>query len=106
MENKASSSTFTDQENRTYQSDHLIISRLTGNELPFVLKFFGGLYFLLSFIGGVVLWANHSDAEDSLLSIGIIGVITSIIVLLICLGIAKTIEQNSFIIKKLTSEEE
>ena len=79
----------------------------------------GWIYFLLSLIGGIIIWVNSSETHYqsgslfqsgeyvetvnyTMRSIGIVGVFTSIIVLLICCGIARAIKQNIFIIKKLS----
>lgn len=72
----------------------------------------GWIYFLLSILGSIALLVNvkqkvyvrgvyETVTNEMFIVFGIAGVMSSILVLLICLGIARAIEQNVFIIRHL-----
>ena len=96
----------------------VVSANLIDEYLPNWIIAIGWIYFLISLIGGIFIWANSSETyyqsgglyrsgeyvetvNYAMRSIGIIGVFTSIIVLLICCGIGRVIKQNIFIINKL-----
>ncbi|MGK9477903.1 hypothetical protein [Melioribacter sp. OK-6-Me] len=85
--------------------------RIFSSEIAIWLKAMGWIYFALSFIGGFVLigrafeWVYNGERFERILnpalfSMGVASVITSVIVLLICLGIARVIEQNISLYKQ------
>lgn len=103
-------------ENSTNTNTATIPPYLIGKGLPISLNLFGTLYFLFSFIGGIILWSQSKEevwVSGSLYisghyetvinyvarSIGVAGVFSSIVVLLICTGIARAINQNIYIIE-------
>jgi hypothetical protein len=80
---------------------------LVSSHLAILLRVVGWIYFLLSLVGGIYLIANakqflYSSFEYVVnyyyMALGIVGIFSSLIVLLICVGIARIIEQNIFII--------
>jgi hypothetical protein len=74
---------------------------LSSKYLSLWIQAVGTIYFCLSLIGGIYLIITATDVNYFFRSIGIIGIISSLIVLLICLGVAKIIKQNIYIINKL-----
>jgi hypothetical protein len=92
---------------------------LSSKYLPLWIQVIGTIYFCLSLIGGIILIVTSTEThtvytpglfsrEDVVTtvnyfyrSMGIVGIISSLVVLLICLGVAKIIEQNIFIINKI-----
>ena len=99
------------QDSESVTSDKL--KALQSVSLAGGLKFIGWLYLLISLIGGIVLIAKSKVTHIESLytmeystsinyayrALGIMGIITSLIVLLVCLGIAKIIQQNAYLLK-------
>ena len=82
---------------------------LVSAHLAILLRVVGWIYFLLSLVGGIYLISNakqflYSSFEYVInyyyMALGIVGIFSSLIVLLICVGIARIIEQNIFIINR------
>ena len=88
---------------------------------PSALRGFGSVYFILSIIGSIVLFANAKTSSYisgglfrsgeyihstnyTFIAMGIASILTSFIVLLICVGIARVMEQNIYIIRHLTED--
>ena len=90
--------------------------RVRSSVLPLTIQIFGWVYFAFSLIGGISLIINSTTTNNvstggyysqnievvnyAYRTMGIAGVISSILVLLLCLGIARIIEQNIYLIKK------
>lgn len=106
MENEQTSSSIPKYEN----------IRVRSGVLPSIMQIFGWVYFAVSLIGGISLIINSTTLKNvptdgyysqnikvvnyAYRTMGIAGVISSILVLLLCLGIARIIEQNIYLIKK------
>jgi len=85
--------------------------KLISNDLPGTIEGVGIFYFILSFIGGIYLIATaketiqigvstQSFTNPIQIALGISGIITGFIVLILCLGLARVINQNIYIIKR------
>ena len=89
------------------------------NDLALYLKIAGTLYFIFSFIASIILFANteyerfipggsllssgnyEKGTNYLFISLGIAGLLSGVIILFLCLGVAKIIEQNRKILINL-----
>ena len=105
---------------RIEEEEKLHFEKLQSDRIAYLLKIAGWIYFGLSLIGGVILILSASEQiyvsngfysagkyverfNTAYLAFGIVGILSSIIILLICLGLALIIEQNIMLIQKKKS---
>lgn len=83
--------------------------KLTADGLSVWLRLIGWLYFIISFLGGIVLIVNAQGTYDTPtnyvnIALGIVGIMTSAIVVSFLCGIARIIDQNNFILSTTFSK--
>jgi hypothetical protein len=86
--------------------------KLLNDSYALLLQTLGVLYFVASIIGGIITilasnveyvgdyGARHQETDSFMLGTGIAIIVVGFIAMFICLGIARVIEQNIFIIKE------
>jgi hypothetical protein len=77
------------------------IKALTDEALPTACRIFGGIIFGVSVLAGIVLNLASLQADSKLNPMGIGAALSGCVIFVLTFGVARVIEQNSFLIKRL-----